>query len=278
MRAEPRLIVTGDDFGLALAVNEAIEAAHREGVLSAASLMVGAPEAADAVRRAHRLPGLAVGLHLTLVNGKPVLPAERVPDLVDADGRFLSDLVRAGFVFFFNSRARRQLALEIRAQLEAFRATGLALDHVNAHCHMHMHPTVLGLVLAIGRDYGVKAIRMPIEPARLDRSAGAGLLRLWARHLRRRASRAGLATNDAVLGLAHSGAMTEARVLALIESIGDGVSEMYFHPANQRTADLERENPGYDYEGELQALLSPRVKDALTARGLTPVAYRDLAP
>jgi hopanoid biosynthesis associated protein HpnK len=271
-----RLIVTGDDFGLAIPVNEAIEKAHRDGVLSAASLMVGAPEAADAVARARRLPGLAVGLHLTLVNGRPVLPAERVPDLVDTEGRLPGDLVRAGFQFFFDPRARRQLALEIRAQLEAFRATGLTLDHVNAHCHMHMHPTVLGLVLAIGRDYGVSAIRIPAEPAPLDRSAGATLLRLWARHLRRRAQRAGLLTNDAVLGLAHTGAMTEARVLALIEGIGDGVSEMYFHPANRLTPDLARENPGYDYEGELQALLSPRVKAALAARGLTPIGYRDL--
>jgi hopanoid biosynthesis associated protein HpnK len=278
MSGAPRLIVTGDDFGLAIPVNEAIEAAHRDGVLSAASLMVGAPEAADAVARARRLPGLAVGLHLTLVNGRPVLPAERVPGLVDADGRFRNDLVRAGIAFFFDPRARRQLALEIEAQLEAFRRTGLALDHVNAHCHMQMHPTVLGLILAIGPGYGMRAIRIPAEPAGIDRSPGATALRLWARHLRRRVRRAGLSSNDAVLGLAHTGRMTEARVLGLIQLIGAGVSEMYFHPASRKTPELARENPGYDYEGELAALLSPRIKEALSRRGLMPIAYRDLRP
>jgi hopanoid biosynthesis associated protein HpnK len=270
------LIVTADDFGLAIPVNEAIEAAHRDGILKAASLMVGASEAADAVRRARALPNLAVGLHLTLVNGRPVLPAERVPDLVDAGGRLSANLARAGVRFFFHPRVRRQLALEIRAQFEAFRSTGLALDHVNAHCHMHMHPTVLGLVLAIGRDYGMTAIRIPVEPSGLDRSLGATALRLWAGRLKARARLAGLRTNDAVIGLADSGAMTEARVLELIQRIPPGISEMYFHPATRLTQALRAENPDYDYEGELGALVSPRVKAALGASGLAPIAYRDL--
>jgi hopanoid biosynthesis associated protein HpnK len=273
-----RLIVTGDDFGLALPVNEAIEAAHRHGVLSAASLMVGAPAAADAIRRAHALPGLAVGLYLTLVNGRPVSPPERIPALVDNAGRFATDLFRAGLNFFFNPQARSQLALEIRAQFEAFRTSGLALDHADAHCHMHMHPTVLALMLAIGRDYGLKAVRVPIEPGDSEQSLSARAHGLWAGRLRARVERAGLMSNDAVLGLADTGAMNEACVLRLIERLPEGVSEMYFHPATQPTPDLLQANPGYDYEGELAALMSPRVKAALAARGLTPIAYRDLVP
>ena len=271
-----RLIVTGDDFGLTTEVNEAIEAAHCRGILSAASLMVSAPAAKDAIERAKRLPRLGVGLHLTLVNGRPLLPPERVPDLLGFDGRFMGDLGRAGVRFFFSPRARKQLALEIRAQFEAFHASGLALDHVNAHCHMHMHPTVLSLVIGIGREFGLDAIRIPAEPAGFDNSPQAWALRAWARRLRRRAERAGIRSNDAVLGLAHSGAMNEARVLDLLSRLPAGVSEMYFHPATRKTAALIQENPAYDYEGELAALLSPRVKDALAALGLAPVAYRDL--
>ena len=92
-----RLIVTGDDFGLAVPVNEAIEEAHRHGILTAASLMVGAEAAADAVERARRLPSLRVGLHLVLVEGRSVLPPEAIPDLVDRHGEFSPRLVRAGF-------------------------------------------------------------------------------------------------------------------------------------------------------------------------------------
>ena len=122
--------MTGDDFGLTVSVNEAVEIAHRDRVLRAASLMVGGSAAEDAVERARRLPGLRVGLHLVLVEGRPVLPPAQLPDLVDADGEFSRDLVAAGFRFFFRPGARRQLAAEIRAQFEAFRATGLGLDHV----------------------------------------------------------------------------------------------------------------------------------------------------
>ncbi len=146
-----KLIVTGDDFGLSLPVNEAIEEAHRRGILNTASLMVGAEATADAVDRASRLPSLHVGLHLVLVEGSPVLPPQAVPDLVNRQGKFSSHLVRAGINFFLWPEVRRQLEAEIRAQFQAFQKTGLPLDHVNGHHHMHLHPTVLGLLLKVGR-------------------------------------------------------------------------------------------------------------------------------
>ena len=89
-----RLIVTADDFGASLAVNEAVEQAHREGILTAASLMVAGDAAADAVARARAMPSLGVGLHLVLVEGRPVLPPESIPALVDQTGRFRCDMAR----------------------------------------------------------------------------------------------------------------------------------------------------------------------------------------
>src|SRR5262245_54545433 len=111
-----RLIVTADDFGLAVPVNEAIEEAHRKGILTSASLMVAAPGTADAVERARRLPTLRVGLHVVVVEGRPVLDPGDVPDLVDGRGEFSTHLVGAGFRFFFRASVRRQLEAEIRAQ------------------------------------------------------------------------------------------------------------------------------------------------------------------
>ena len=128
-----RLIVTADDFGAAIAVNEAVERAHRDGILSAASLMVAGNAAGDAVTRARNLPSLRVGLHLVLVEGRPVLPVAAVPDLVDASGHFRTDMARAGAAMFFLPKVRRPLTAEIEAQFAAFDATGLRLDHVNAH-------------------------------------------------------------------------------------------------------------------------------------------------
>ncbi len=279
-----RLIVCADDFGLDEAVNEAVERASRNGILTCASLMVGAPAAADAVARARRLPGLRVGLHLVLVDGRPVLPAAAIPALVDTTGGFRRGMVTAGFRFFFSPAVRRQLAAEIRAQFEAFRATGLVLDHVNAHKHMHLHPTVAQLLITIGRDYGLRAVRVPAEPVTALRRAGPGpgslaaaaLNAPWAALLRRRVAAAGLRANDHLLGVAWSGAMTEARLLALLEALPEGVCEIYGHPAARRTAALRQAMPEYRQEEELAALLSPAVQSAIERRGIVLLAYGDL--
>jgi hopanoid biosynthesis associated protein HpnK len=265
-----QLIVTGDDFGLALPVNEAIEQAHRHGILSTASLMVGAAYADDAVRRAKALPTLRVGLHLVVAEGQPSLPPAQIPDLVDDCGQLPADLVRAGFRFFFRPRVRAQLEAEIRAQFEAFRATGLALDHVNAHNHMHLHPSVLSAVLRIGPAYGMRAARLPAE------GSGNGLLGPWLGLLRRRLSSAGIVCNDQVLGQSHTGAMNEQTVLRLLGELPDGVTEMYFHPATRRCAEIDRGMPEYQHEAELAALTSLTVRRKLDAMGILPTSFSDL--
>jgi chitin disaccharide deacetylase len=281
----PRLIVCADDFGLDEAVNAAVETASSNGILTCASLMVGAPAARDAVARAHRLRRLKVGLHLVLVDGRPVLPTREVPDLVDASGAFDDNMLRAGMRFFFSQRARRQLAAEIRAQFMAFRATGLALDHVNAHKHMHIHPTVAALVIAVGREFGMRAVRVPAEPwGALRRAAAAEggrvlppLYAPWIALLRRRLKRAGLAVNDHLLGLAWSGAMTEPRMLRLLAALPAGASELYCHPAVEQTPALARTMPAYRPAEELAALVSPRVRRAIDSGGIELVSYADLA-
>lgn len=265
-----QIIFTADDFGLCDEVNEAVERAHRDGVLSAASLMVGAPAAADAIARARRLPRLAVGLHLTLVEGRPVLPAAVLPALIKADGTFHDNLVGAGVRWFFSPATRRQLRAEIRAQFEAFRATGLTLDHVNAHNHMHLHPTVLSLIIAVAREFDVRAVRLPYE-------APARLLAPWTGLMKKRLARAGLQFNDRVVGLRATGHVTEDIVLRTLDRIAPGVTEFYFHPAVATTPALERAAPGYDRAGELGALMSPQVAARLKELGLTPACFRDIS-
>ncbi|MBI3514889.1 MAG: hopanoid biosynthesis-associated protein HpnK [Proteobacteria bacterium] len=278
--ARRRLIVCADDFGRAVAINRAVEDGHRNGILTCASLMVGAPAAADAVARARALPSLKVGLHVVLVDGHPVSPPDAIPGLVGTDGAFSSAQLRAGVEFFFRPGIRRQLAREIRAQFEEFRATGLALDHVNAHKHMHLHPTVARLIVEIGRDYGMRAMRLPFEPALplgAAETLGARALRLWTETLRRRLDRAGIRRNDQLFGLAWSGAVTEPRVLGLLEHLPAGVSELYCHPAIARDAALEAEMPGYRHVEEFAALVSPAVRARVDALGIALIGFADLA-
>jgi hopanoid biosynthesis associated protein HpnK len=281
-----QVIVTADDFGLSRAVNEAIEQAHRDGVLRCASLMAGAAAAQDAVVRARRLPQLRVGLHVVVVDGSPLLPAAAVPDLVDRDGRFDTRLVRAGVRFFFVPRVRCQLEAEIRAQFEAFAATGLVLDHVNVHKHMHLHPTVLGLILKIGREFGVRAMRLPYEPVRTLRGLharrsgpllSAALLAPWNGLLQWRLRRAGIRFNQYVFGLSTTGGMTEDIVLRIVQGLPEGVSEIYFHPAAAACADKNPHAARDRRDVELQALVSPRVRAALSASGIRMISFSELA-
>jgi chitin disaccharide deacetylase len=277
-----RLIVCADDFGLDPAVNAAVEKAHRHGILSTASLMVGAPAAADAVARARRLPQLRVGLHLVLVDGCPVSPVASVRKLLGPRDKFERNLGRAGVRFFFLPETRRQLGQEIRAQFEAFRATGLELDHVNAHKHMHLHPTVAGRILEIGRDYRMRAMRVPAEPVGVLRRAfpqehvATPWYRPWAELLRHRVGRTGLVKNDHVFGLAWCGNMVEQRLLRLLPYLPDGVSEAYFHPATERSPALIAAMPDYRHREELEALTSPAVKARIEALGIALSSYAEL--
>ncbi|WP_297925058.1 hopanoid biosynthesis-associated protein HpnK [Metallibacterium sp.] len=269
MTIRPRLIVTADDYGLHKAVNEAVERGHREGVLRTASLMVAAPATADAVARARRLPDLTVGLHLVLADGRAILPPARIPDLVDAHGQFSHAMVQNGFRYFFLPRVRLQLAAEIRAQFEAFAATGLHLDHVNAHKHFHLHPTILSLMLSIGREFGLRAIRLPSEP-------GMGpWLQPWLALMRRRMDKAGITYNNHVFGIRHSGGMDETALLDILRDLPDGLSELYLHPAVHEG--LVAGMADYRHVDELAALLSPRVRELINERCLLCHGFSDPA-
>lgn len=271
----PGLIITADDFGLHPSVNLAVEQAFRRGVLSAASLMVGAPAAQDAVMRARANPGLAVGLHLVLADGHAILPPAAIPDLVDRDGNFGNHMARAGLRWFLLPRVRRQLAAEIRAQFEAFRRTGLLLDHVNAHKHFQLHPTVLSLIVCIGRPFGLRALRLPREP-------GAPLLlRPWIGLLERKLDAAGIAHNDYLAGLRCSGRFDESALLATLNTLPTtGIGEIYLHPALESGAAVAASAPAYRHADEFAALVSPRVRlarERLREHGFRFGGYSDLA-
>jgi chitin disaccharide deacetylase len=234
--------------------------------------MVAAPAFDDALARARRLPSLAVGLHVVLVNGRPVLPPDRIPALVDREGAFSNHLVGAGIRFFFRPGIRRQLEDEIRAQFERFAATGLRLDHVDAQSHMHVHPTVFAAILKIGPAYGMRAVRIPREPFGGTRTIGP-----WTALMRRHAKRQGIACNDYVHGVNDVGAMTEARVLRMLDRLPDGVTELFFHPATARFSGADRGTERFAWTDELAALVSSRVRTALAEEGIESVTYGELA-
>jgi hopanoid biosynthesis associated protein HpnK len=257
----PQITFSADDFGLTESVNQAVESAHKHGVLTQTSLMVAAPAAADAISRAKTLPDLNVGLHLVLVDGDSVLGHKRLPNITEANGRFPCQQTGLALRYFFSPAARRELAAEIRAQFEAFRLTGLKLHHADAHKHMHLHPTVARLMIDIGRKYGLTRIRVPAEPPAILKACGETptiadhALHAWTKILRAQARHAGLATTNHVFGIKWSGHMTTERVKKLLENLPAGSSEIYFHPATCRDEPLHLLMPNYEHEAEHQTLL-----------------------
>ncbi|GBQ96099.1 hopanoid biosynthesis-associated protein HpnK [Gluconacetobacter liquefaciens] len=275
-----QVIISADDFGLSEEVNEAIEIAHRDGLLSTASLMVAGPAAEDAIARARRLPGLHVGLHLVVIEGPAILPPAEIPLLVDANGQFPSDQLDLGIRYFFRPDVRLQLAQEIEAQFAAFARTGLRLDHANAHKHMHLHPTVGRYLIESGLRHGLQAVRVPLEPPEpliaagtYNDSMGSAALRRWTGLLRHQARKAGLRTNDWCFGIAWSGHMTADRVAALAAHLPEGLSEIYFHPATAKDALLQKLMPTYDHQGELAALCSPGFRAGLAHCHAIPTSW-----
>jgi chitin disaccharide deacetylase len=261
-------IINADDFGLSDAVNKAITQAHERGILTSASLMVTGNAVKAAVDYAHQHPRLGVGLHLVVIKGKAALPATQIPHLVDGQGEFSRNPFWAGLNYQFSAAARRELAAEIRAQLEKFQQTGLPLSHVDGHKHLHCHPVVLNILLDLAQEFSIPVIRLPWEELRLNLSIDRQNLLDKALHwwvfgqLRRsglsRLQGLGLATPERVYGLLQTGKMSEGYLLKLIPQITANQIEIYFHPAcatlNQIT---------YGNETELQALLSQPVRQAL---------------
>jgi chitin disaccharide deacetylase len=288
-RSSKRVIITGDDFGLALPVNEAIELAFREGVLTTTSLLVGEAAASDAIARAQQNPALCVGLHLAVCDGQPTLPAAEVPLLVNARGELLHPLLALVqlLVLAWLPALRAQLEAEIRAQFERFRRAGLVFDHVNGHNNMQLHPVVLPILMRVAREYGVTAVRVPYEPLLASwRAGGSGfalrllvwlVMRPWSAYVKHRLRRAGFVVNDFLFGLFDCGSMNPALLRRVIEQLPEGLSEIHCHPATRRCAELDKNMSSYGHEAELCALTDPDVRATLETSGVLRLAgYGDL--
>ena len=267
------LIVTGDDFGASREVNDAIEACHQGGLLTSASLIASAPAFDDAVARARRLPALATGLHLVLCDGRAASPPASVPDLVDAEGRFESSPARAGVAYWWRRRELRpQLEREMRAQLERFLDGGLALDHVDGHHHLHLHPVVFDVLAPLLEEYRVPWVRLLHEdalgrsgPPRLD--LVPAVFRALSRRARRLAKAAGARGPERVYGLRASGRLDERELLRLVRGMRAARVEIYAHPSRAGAAGRAEET----------ALCSAAVRQALKDAGYRLASSRELA-
>jgi len=274
MSVSRRLIVNADDFGRSRSINQAVIRAYREGILTSASLMVNEPDCAEAVALAKENPKLGVGLHLALLCGRSALSPGKIPGLANARGEFGNNPIALGFKYFFNRSLRGQLRAEIHEQFARFRATGLPLDHVNGHLHMHQHPVVLRILMEDADALGIRHMRLTREPfwmdvplakdRRLYRAAHAMVHFFLAWFAQSQLRRRRIHHTQRVFGLLQNDRVDEAYLLKLLNILPPGDSELFSHPS------LE------EFKHELDALISPRVKSLIEKLGIRLICYRDL--
>ena len=269
-----RLVVTADDFGASPGVNQAVIRAHRDGILTTASLMVNGAAAEEAVELAKQHPRLGVGLHLTLVCGRSCLGQRELGGMVDGESRFSERPVVAGVRYFFHRRWHAPLEREIASQFERFRSTGLVLDHVNGHLHFHLHPTVLRILMRRRREWGIRGLRLTRDPWWLNWRLGSGrygyrlthflIFEALAGWAGRQLGSHGLVHTDRVFGLLQHGRVDAHYLDRLIQELPPGDSELYAHPSLEECG------------GELDALSAPRMRLMAESGGIELLRYQDL--
>jgi hopanoid biosynthesis associated protein HpnK len=269
-----RLIVNADDFGRSHSINQAVIRAHREGILTTASLMVNEPGLEEAVALAKQNPKLGVGLHLTLLCGHAALPPEKIPGLVNPRGEFPNNPVSAGFRYFFNRSLHEQLRAEIHAQFARFHATGLPLDHVDGHLHLHLHPVVFGILMADTEKLGIQRMRFTRDCLARSRRMARGrwfyrvshaAIHQWLSSRAREPLRQrGIRHAQITFGLLQDSHVDEDYILKLLPELPPGDSELYSHPSLD------------EFKHEFDALISPRVKEQINKLGIELIRYQDL--
>jgi len=269
-----RLIVNADDFGLSPSVNEAVIRAHRDGILTSASLMVNEVGFDEAVKWAKENPKLGVGLHLTLLQGHAALPPEKIPGLVNSRREFFNSPVGVGMKYFFNRNLREQLRAEIHAQFEKFHAAGLPLDHVNGHLHLHLHPTIFKILMEDSEKLGIRHLRLTRDCLARSRRISRGHLLYKISHaaifefLSSRALKTlkqkHIRHAQITFGLLQNARVDEDYILKLLPELPPGDSELYSHPSLG------------EFKHEFDALVSPRVKEEIKKLGIELIRYQDL--
>jgi hopanoid biosynthesis associated protein HpnK len=285
-----QLILNADDFGMTLGVNDGIIRAHREGILTSATLMANGEAFDDAVESARANKELGVGCHLVLVGGKCVATKDSVASLVDAGGNLPDSLPL--FVAKISSGIIRieEIEREFRAQIGRVRAAGIEPTHLDTHKHTHAHPRVMEALGKVAKECGIARVRKPIENLRdsweTSQAGGqgvsmqilaAGAVRAIAPQFTAISRRYGLLSPDHFLGLAMTGQLSPTVLRSVIGTVVDGTTEIMLHPGIC-DADLARSGSRLQKqrEDELQGLLDPGVRSAVTERGIRLISYREL--
>ncbi|MBI5049310.1 MAG: hopanoid biosynthesis-associated protein HpnK [Nitrospirae bacterium] len=267
------LIVNADDFGLTQSVNQGIVRCFREGIVTSASILTNGKAFKEAVRLTKE-NNLDVGIHLTLMEGKPVSEGSQVQSLINKEGYFPKNYINFSLKYFCSKISLNDIETELRAQIEKFLGAGLKPTHVNSHNHVHMFPGIIDVVIRLMKQYGIKFIRIPVEPviSLRDRFSFNAVAKLFlvalARTARHKILNYGLRTTDFFEGLFISGRLSRKNLIEVLGHIKPGVTELMCHPGYVDAELLDLHPWNYNWDKELEALCDEEVKKKVESLGI----------
>ena len=273
-----RVIINADDFGLSEPVNEGIILAHRAGMLKSASLLTNGKGLKNALERYSDNPELGLGLHLTLVFGEPVSPAEKVSSLIFGKGEFADGYKDFVPKYLLGMVRLDEIEYEWERQREAI--GDVPIDHIDSHQHLHLLPGLFNLTIKLAKKWSVKYIRVPYENFEIgihghDRLP-CSVLNIFSLGKVERLSANSLKTTDNFFGSSFTGALTSEVWNDLLPEIPDGVTEIMCHPG-KTDAEIKK-NYGWQsrWEEELEALSNPDISKLAKKNGIIFTNFRAL--
>lgn len=274
-----RAIVTADDLGKSRAINRGIEQGYREGIITSTSLMVNGEAWEDALQIMEGAPGLDTGLHLNLVEGRPISSPDAIPTLVGSEGRFYPGYQPFLRAVYLGKIALEDLEKEIRAQIERFLELHETITHLDSHQHIHLAPKIWHMLIRLSREYPIKSLRLPVErvmPRLLEGSSLRGLmkpclLRLAGLGARKEAERNQIKIPEHFVGVMDSGKINSHTLETLFNDLKDGVTEIMTHPGIEN--DPSRKE--YWMKEELEALLNHQIQARIREKGIELISFRE---
>ena len=284
-----RLIINADDFGYTSGVNRAIAEAHSRGVVTSSTLMANGAAFDEAIQFAKTLPNLSVGCHVLLIDGRPVLEAQKLRSLTRGTN-FRDGLITFAARAIAGRIDADEIAAEAGAQIRKIQAAGIAISHIDTHKHTHLFPKVLRPLLRAAAACGVRSVRNPFgprlplrssdllsRPGLWKRYAELGVLGRFAGKFRDAVDREGFHTPNGTLGIVVTGVLDERLFQAMARSIPQGTWEFVCHPG-YNDPDLQRAETRLreSRETELRVLTLPAARELLAHEGIELISYREL--
>jgi hopanoid biosynthesis associated protein HpnK len=281
---DKRIIINADDFGLCSGVNKAVAQAHTDGVLTSTTIMANMPAADEAIKLAKQMPGLGVGVHLNVFEGKPLSKDGDINCLLNTDGSFAVSVTKLSLLSVVRRKIRNAIRTEFAAQIQWVIDNDIKPTHLDSHKHIHSFPAIFQMVCELARRFGIAAIRFTYEPKQLlampwPLTSEGGRKRARAARIMARINRIQNPTflkTDALLGVAHTGKINVNFFKAVALYNSAATAEVMTHPGLKDGLDHTKTRLVHQRKAEFEALCSERTKQYLKNAGIKLVHYGQL--